>query len=373
MVEYLRNLPPDKFNITLGIGMKMDGLEVHVPRLPEYVKVVYLVENSALVHIRRERIEKKLPITKKIYDQGILNPIRKHLSSKVLKHLIEQNDVVIDFDATFYSQLQNCNKPIIGFYHFSIAENISRYHRHTMRQMKGMSRYNAIVLISDTMVEEGIKYFPNLANKFKRIYNGYNLEELRERGAAEPGIELQTPFIVAVERLEESQKDISTLIKAYSKAFREYKTQYQGMFPSLVIVGKGRDLNVLRDLAVGQGVEQMVHFTGFQKDAAPIISRSMALIHSSKYEGFGLVLAEAMILGKGVVSTDTPTGPAEVLDGGRAGYLLPVGDVQAMSKAILRLATDKEWVAELAERGSERATEFDIQKSVSELINLFPE
>lgn len=365
LTEYLRNIPLDRYDVTLAIGTAMGDLEVHRSRLPEGVRVEYLVDAPALTHWRKEKIRHRIPAAAKIYDELILNPIRTAVAHRRLKRLISQADAVIDFDATFYTMLRSCRLPVIGFYHFSIEENLRRS-RHTLRQMHGMANYAHIALISNVMVEEGKRLFPELASRFTRIYNGYNFADLRRRGEAETVVEVRKPYFVAVERLEESQKDVSTLLRAYAKA----RTEADGPFPGLVVVGAGRDEAMLHHLASELHIEDATVFTGFQSDAAPYISRAEALVLASKYEGFGLVLVEAMVLGRPVVASDCPSGPAEVLDDGRAGILVPVGDVDALASALSQLAADPAMRERLAAVSAERAKAFDIHESVNQLLEL---
>jgi glycosyltransferase involved in cell wall biosynthesis len=65
------------------------------------------------------------------------------------------------------------------------------------------------------------------------------------------------------------------------------------------------------------------------------------IAHSAKMEGLPTAMIESLILGKLIVATDCPTGPREILDDGKAGLLVPVGDAQAMAEAIHRLLSDE--------------------------------
>jgi glycosyltransferase involved in cell wall biosynthesis len=79
-----------------------------------------------------------------------------------------------------------------------------------------------------------------------------------------------------------------------------------------------------------------VALPGFVKNPYKYMKRAAVFVLSSRWEGFGMVLVEAMALGTPVVSTDCPSGPAEILKGGKWGRLVPVGNVDALAQAILR-------------------------------------
>lgn len=372
LVEYLRNIDSSRYDVTLAIGMRMAGREVHLGKLPSSVNVEYLVKSEFLTATRRRKLSQRLPWYVKLYDEALLNPVRRIVSTGGLRRLIARHDAVVDFDATFYTFLRRCPRPVVGFYHFSIEENLRRSPRHTRRQMDGMARYRNIALISDAMMEEGRRLFPGLAPKFVRIYNGYNLPGLRQRAEAplpEEFTSLQ-PYFLSVARLEESQKDNATLIKAYALMLRKLNVEPGQPSPRLVLVGDGRDRDALHRLAADEGVAEKVVFAGFQPDALPWMARSLALVLSSRYEGFGLVLVEAMSLGIPVMATDCPSGPAEILEDGRAGLLCPVGDVERMAGNLLRLLGDENLRRHLSSEAVRRSEDFDIRRSVDQLTAL---
>lgn len=369
LVEYLRNINLDRFDVTLAIGMKMDQFEVHRAKIPRGVRVEYLVDAPALTRCRKAKFAGTLSKPAKLYDELLLNPVRKLTSARRLKRLVNQSDAVIDFDATFYSSLRRCPRPVVGFYHFSIAENLARSRRHTLRQMHGMERYSHIALICDAMIDEGVRLFPALAPKFTRIYNGYNFDTLHRR--AEAPLPVEAPpqgYFLSVARLEESQKDITTLLKAYAR-LRSLAPDPAAL-PHLWLLGEGRDRATLETLARTLAIDPYVRFMGFHPDAAPFIARSMAVVHSSKYEGLPLALIEAVVLQRPVIASDCPTGPAEILNHGNAGILVPPGDSEAMAEAMLRVATDPRLRSNLSHAAAAHSTVFDINTSLSQLLNL---
>lgn len=136
------------------------------------------------------------------------------------------------------------------------------------------------------------------------------------------------PTIVAAGRLT-PQKDFVTLLRAMCLV----RAARPGV--ELAILGEGPERHPLQSIAEELGLRDVVRFPGFVRNPFAIMARARVFVLSSRYEGFGNVVAEALACGAEVVSTDCPYGPAEILDGGRFGWLVPVGDPRAMANAIL--------------------------------------
>jgi glycosyltransferase involved in cell wall biosynthesis len=139
---------------------------------------------------------------------------------------------------------------------------------------------------------------------------------------------------------------------------------------ALVLIGEGRDRRELEQLADELGVGAWVHFLGFCANPAPYIRQAEMLVLSSRYEGFGMVLGEAMALGTPALSTDCPTGPRDLLEGGKAGLLVPPGDVDAMAGAIERLLTDTELRRSLAQAALRKVETFTPASSNQRMLEL---
>jgi len=142
------------------------------------------------------------------------------------------------------------------------------------------------------------------------------------------------PVVLGVGRLE-PQKGFDVLLRAFAAA--------RGRRPCrLLILGEGGRRPELEALAVDLGVVDAVAMPGFDPDPFPALASAGAFVLSSAWEGLPNVLIQAMALDTPAVATDCPSGPAEVTDGGRLGWLVPVGDEPAMADAIVAaLAGDR--------------------------------
>ena len=149
-----------------------------------------------------------------------------------------------------------------------------------------------------------------------------------------------------------AEKNQQLLIRSFARAFR-------GEPVKLMIVGEGEVRPALEALAAELGIAEQVLFPGFTTDPWPYYASADLFVLSSDYEGYPLVLIEALRSGLPVVSTDCESGPREILDGGRYGTLVPVGDetalAQAMREALAR-PYDPEALKARAEQLSGQAT-----------------
>nr|WP_255762557.1 glycosyltransferase [Halomonas alkalisoli] len=102
----------------------------------------------------------------------------------------------------------------------------------------------------------------------------------------------------------------------------------------LMLVGQGGEEVRLQKLSRELGIHDQVIFAGFHRDPTPFYHTADLFVVSSNYEGFGNVIVEALSCGTPIVSTNCPSGPAEILENGKYGSLVPVGDGAALADAM---------------------------------------
>ena len=350
LIDYLRHLSCDPaYKLTLAIGVSMNELEVFAKDVPPQVSVVHFVNADWLTKWRRRKIvNSHLPLAAKVYDELCLSPLRRIIISRELRKLTDKHDVVIDFDCCFYSYLKKIDVHKIAWFHFSFDQSLRQNHRRTQRIGHALEAYNKVICISEAMKAEGERLFPALKDKLCVIYNAKDYRRILEKTHEEvQDPRIHESYMIAVERLEESQKDLTTLLKAYRILLDKYHHQEK-----LYLLGKGNSENNLRKLVEQLGISDKVVFLGFHSNPFPWILHSQLLVHSAKFEGLPTILIEGLMLDKLMVASDCPTGPREILDEGRAGLLFPVGDANTLAESIHTILTDKAVQDSLLERVS---------------------
>ena len=225
-------------------------------------------------------------------------------------------------------------------------------------------RHDAVVGVSRGVKEDLVSMFPPLRGKVHTIYNGVPLDNVRRQGAqpktADGG---DSPYhVVAVGRLE-AVKDYATLIDA-AALLDDPRIAF-------TILGEGSEHAALQKRIDDRPSRTQVTLAGHIDNPFPVIAGAGAFALTSVRESFGNVLVEALCLGVPVISTDCPHGPAEILDAGRYGLLVPVGDAEALAEAVRRLAYDGEMREKLAAQGPERADAFSLERHCRNVIDLF--
>ena len=157
------------------------------------------------------------------------------------------------------------------------------------------------------------------------------------------------------------QKDFPTLVRAFALVRPRFEAR-------LLILGSGpsprkdeQERHRLATLAADLGVGDAVALPGFVGNPLAYMSQAALFVLSSLYEGFGMVLVEAMACGCPVVSTDCLSGPAEILEDGAYGPLVPVGDPEALAEAMLRTLR----FPPAKERLRRRAADFSLERCAS--------
>lgn len=201
-------------------------------------------------------------------------------------------------------------------------------------------------------------------DRVQTIYNPFELPRIEKLAAActpHPWLDVgQPPVILAMGRLTK-QKDFATLLLAF---VRLRKTHYA----RLVILGEGelRPSLLLRIQEYGL-TQDDVQLPGFVDNPFPWLARCSLFVLSSLWEGLPGALIEALACGVPVISTDCPSGPNEILQGGRWGRLVPVADASALANAMV--ATLDTPRAQLPD-GRHRAADFELDRAVDAYLTV---
>ena len=180
-------------------------------------------------------------------------------------------------------------------------------------------------------VSEGLSEITGIpVERIHTVYNPIVSTDIFEKAEAPSGHPwLDRPdrsVILAAGRLEEN-KGFRTLLSAFAMLLMRRRAR-------LIVLGKGPQLSVLLSQAKDLGIRDHVDFPGFVANPYPFMASADLFVLSSRAEGLPTVIVEAMACGCPVVSTDCPVGPAEILEGGRLGELVPVGDPRALAEAM---------------------------------------
>ena len=173
------------------------------------------------------------------------------------------------------------------------------------------------------------------------------------------------PLVTAHGRLALPQKGWDLLLRSFSLA----RQAIPGI--RLRIVGDGPARETILRLAAQLSVEGALELTGFTSNPFPLIEQGDVYVLPSRWEGLPNSLLEAMALGLPVVAADCPTGPREILEGGRHGVLVPVDDVAALAASLVDLLSNSERRATLASLARTRALDFDVESAVARYRAVF--
>jgi len=226
---------------------------------------------------------------------------------------------------------------------------------------------DAIVAVSDGVADDLAAHAGIPRERITTVYNPVVGPDLFAKARERPDHPWfapgEPPVILAAGRLD-PQKDFATLIRAFAQVRQRRPAR-------LVILGAANPANLayaeeLRALPGALGIGGEVALPGFVDNPFAFMAQASAFVLSSLYEGLPGVLIQALACGCPVISTDCPSGPAEVLDHGRFGRLVPVGEVAALARAIEQVLDHPP----PAERLRARAQSFSVERSADAYLEL---
>ncbi len=235
---------------------------------------------------------------------------------------------------------------------------------------KAYSKADSILAVSNGVAEELAAASGIERTRIQTVYNPVVVDALQERkgeAVGHPWFERgQPPVILSVGRLSD-QKDYPMLIRAFGNVRKQREAR-------LIILGEAgnpkktaKRQSQLMALAADLGVAEDVGLPGFVSNPYKFMAGAAAFALSSTYEGLPTVLIEAMACGCPVVSTDNP-GAVEILEQGRWGEVVPIGDSGAMAKALLRVL-DGAWSGDLVGRRAAQFTGAEAVKNYERAVS----
>ncbi len=229
--------------------------------------------------------------------------------------------------------------------------------------VKGMYRYaQAVITVSDGIAAD-VADVANIGPELiTTIYNPVFTSDLALRASQSvdhPWLNSTgCPVILAAGRLA-AQKDFITLVRAFAMVRERTDAR-------LIILGEGKQRGKIQAAALAANVTDHVDMPGYVDNPLAWMAKASIFCLSSAWEGLPGVLIEAMSTGCPVVSTDCPSGPAEILENGRYGLLVPPGDFKAMADALVYTLESPPQREKLVDR----ASYFSVDRSVNQYLKL---
>ncbi len=314
-----------------------------------------LPESVRVVDLKASRTLKSLP--------GLVRYLRRERPQAMLSVLAHANLI-----ALWARRLADVPSRVV----VSVRNTLSRSAQHSPSlrnnlMLKLIRRYypwaDGIVAVSKGVADDLSQVAGIARDRIQVIYNPIVTPTLREKARAPLDhpwfMNGQAPVVLSVGRLTATnQKDFPTLIEAFAQVRRSRPAR-------LMILGEGEQRANLEAMVKKLGLEQDVLLPGFVANPYPYMRRASVFVLSSRWEGLPGVLIEGLYCGAPLIATDCPSGPREILKDGQYGQLVPVGDANALARAI-ELALEENAPAPPAE--SWRPYELD--SAVSQYVNL---
>lgn len=230
-------------------------------------------------------------------------------------------------------------------------------------EIRAYNRMDGVVCVAADTAKAFQRRFPDCTSEVRVIYNPIDVEKvIRLSGCEVIRLSEDKFFTIAVCGRLTEQKRLDRVIRLARRIKGE------ALPIKIQLIGDGDLKDELMKLTKLSGVEDRVEFLGFQRNPFPYVKAADMLLSTSGYEGFSLVICEAMALGVPVVATKT-AGPMEILDNDNYGLLCDHDD-ESIYQAVKRMYEDVELRRHYAEVGRERVKEFSVERTMKEIYEL---
>lgn len=222
-------------------------------------------------------------------------------------------------------------------------------------------RADAVVALSEGVRQELIEDYGLSTSSVVTIHNPVEFDALVAAAKdASPQLSKRGPWIMGVGRLIR-QKGFDRLVRAVADLKRPDVT--------LILVGEGPDRDALAAQARDLGV--VLEMPGFVRQPMHWLAHADLFVLSSRWEGFGHVIVEAMAAGAPVIAFDCPHGPRDIIEDRVNGLLIPDGDEPALTAAMARLLDDRDLGVRLSANAMKDAARFSSSRITDQYLKLF--
>ena len=359
LVTFLKNIPPDKYDIDLLLNLNSGK---YLKEVPTWINVLHLFEGEMITTNRPQDI---LPKAYRVITQKILKIFPFLLYKFILKN--KQYDIEFAAIHGFLDEIlgspQKKSKKLIWIH--SDLSNIPEY---TPQQIRKFFGFDKILVISEKIQN----LFLNLAksqeekNKIIRIYNPIDSQEIFQKSK----ISISFPFDDSVKTFVSvgtifPAKGFDRLLKVHKKLLDE------GLQHHIVIVGDGYDFKNIENLIKALQVENTVKMMGYQENPYPFIKNGDFFMLSSRYEGYPTVLFEAILLNKPIIATDV-SGVCEILQNGKLGLIVENSEA-GIEDGMRRFLTQPEFPQNYLFALKSKILPFTLENSVNSLMKIIDE
>ena len=231
--------------------------------------------------------------------------------------------------------------------------------------------YKVISKMADKIIVNSLEFKNEYKKKFNIkthcIYNPLNKKEIIKNSRKKINFSFfkkDTINFINIGRLVD-QKDHITILKSFKKLKKETDYKFR-----LLIIGRGVNKNLLEEYIKKNKLNSYIKILNFQKNPYPYLKRADVFILSSLYEGLPNVLLESLSLKKLIISSNCPTGPKEILDYGKNGFLFKMGEENDLLRKIIYYFQNKKKCKSLIYNGFNRLWRFDYHSNLEKYVKL---
>ena len=292
---------------------------------------------------------------------------RRQVHKKLLKALLEKErpDVVDCFypgECSFVPSLKDGSRKVMELHQSKLFHH--QYNRSGLMELADkvrarmderlVRRFDRFVVLTQEDMQmwgemPGIRVIPNAANFIAEKYSDCSAKR-----------------VIAVGRLD-YQKSFDRLIQVWEKVHEKMPDW------TLDIFGQGEWREILQGMIDERGLQETVKLNGPTKNIGQEYSESSMIVMSSHYEGFPMVMIEAMACGLPAVSFDFKCGPKDIIKEGENGLVVPDGDIDGLAKAMMTLMRDDELMKRMGEEAKKVVETFSEAKVMDKWVRLYEE